>query len=701
MIHAVHNDMSGHVNGPVIQAGYIDAVNVSTGPVTPVPWQLPRSASPFTGREQDLRRLHDRAVPGALCVVTGTPGVGKSELVTQWAHQAGAQGLFPDGILYAGLNGFDLHGQPTDPGSVLDGFLDALGASHLTRGDLSARARHFRSVVTGRTILVFLDNAAPTGQIEHLLPGTDTATVVVTSRNQLSGLLTSKGGTLVKLEPLDDRGAVDLIRETLGDRWVDSDEPHARNLARLCAHLPVALRIALQLLVADPHTTTGELNAELGDERERLEILETDDPAVAVRAVFHESYRKLPSDQARAFRLLGVHPGAQISLPAAAALTGLPERRALRLLDNLVGASLVDKVGRHRWQMHDLLRAFAHERAEKDEPADGLRNARRTMLDWYTHTAASAGIALSSFEPPPFTPRAVRPNLTFADDTAAIEWLVDEHTNLTAASRLAHNLGEDEVAWRLAVALGGYFYRRKPWNEWVEVCQHGLVGARAASDDRAIGLILNGLATAHQELNQLEPAEQHFREALEVWSRSGDRQGYARTANGYATVCAKTDRLGEAERHAMAALAAWSELGDFRGQGIVHNQLSGICSRAGRLEEALAHSSHAAELLKSVGDRFSEIWAINNIAEVHRRAGRLEQAIELFRTVLAVRQGLGDHYGQAVTARSLGMALRDHGDVEAAITALTRSLQLFAELRDEPNAIDVRRVLGECGPANT
>ncbi|WP_432825698.1 NB-ARC domain-containing protein [Dactylosporangium sp. CA-092794] len=328
------------------------------------PSQLPGDVRGFVNRDTELEtltsvaaELRDVPLAAAVVVVTGTAGVGKTSLALHWAHSV--RDSFPDGQLYVNLRGYD-PGQPAVPEQVLDRFLRDLGVpATAIPVDLGDRASLYRSLLATRRMLVVLDNAATAGQVRPLLPGTAGCLVVVTSRSRLSGLVARDGAFRLGLDILLEDDAVALL-DAVSARYRRHDQRHELvELARLCACLPLALRIAAERAASRPMMRLEELIADLRDESALWDALtaESDDDADAVRTVFAWSYRALPEPAARLFRLLGLHPGNEFGLPAAAALAGISISHARQQLDVLAGAHLLEQRAPGRYEFHDLLRA--------------------------------------------------------------------------------------------------------------------------------------------------------------------------------------------------------------------------------------------------------------------------------------------------------------------------------------------------------
>jgi hypothetical protein len=297
--------------GPAAAGGPVPAA--ADGPVPVMPREVPGTVGHFVGRLRELTEL-DRLLdgprdgPGAMVIsaIGGTAGVGKTALAVQWAHRVTSR--FPDGQLYVNLRGYDPE-QPVRPTDALAGFLRSLGVpGQDIPAEVDERAARYRSLLAGRRMLVFLDNAREAGQIRPLLPGTPGCVTVVTSRDSLAGLVARHGAARLDLDLLPLTDAVGLLEDLIGER-ATADPAATQALAEACGRLPLALRVAAELAAARPARPVAELAGALADQQ-RLELLQAgSDPHTMVRTVFSWSYRQLDADAARAFRLAGLHPG--------------------------------------------------------------------------------------------------------------------------------------------------------------------------------------------------------------------------------------------------------------------------------------------------------------------------------------------------------------------------------------------------------
>lgn len=322
-----------------------------------VPRQLPLAIRDFTGRAAHLAAL-DALLPGdggtvVISAVDGAAGIGKTTLALHWAHRV--QHQFPDGTLHVNLRGYG-PGEPATPDEVLNGFLRALGVpAEAIPADVEAQSALFRSVLAGRRVLVVLDNANSADQVRLLLPGTPGCVVVVTSRDSLTGLVITESAHRMTLDLLTQQEALALVTGIIGPQRAAAEPEAVTELIRLCARLPLALRIA-----ATRRSTVADVVAELADEHSRLDVLsQGGDERTALRAVFDWSYQRLDAPHARLFRRLGLHPGPDFSLHAAAAVADLEPAKARAMLDDLARAHMIEWTWGGRYRFHDMLRAYA------------------------------------------------------------------------------------------------------------------------------------------------------------------------------------------------------------------------------------------------------------------------------------------------------------------------------------------------------
>lgn len=463
----------------------------------PVPRQLPADVPGFTGRGAQLREL-DLLVTGGertstlvVSAVSGTAGVGKTALAVHWAHRV--RGRFPHGQLYVNLRGFDPTGRAVSPAEAVRGFLDALGVvpQRIPAG-LDPQAALYRSLVADRRMLILLDNARDADQVRPLLPGAAGCLVVVTSRDLLSGLVVAEGAHPLVLDLLTTDEAHQLLERRLGPARVAAEPEAVDDIVGACARLPLALAIVAARAVAHPAFPLSALAGALRQARGGLDIFAHGDPATDVRAVFSWSYHTLGPTAARLFRLLGVHPGPDITIPAAASLAGVTPREVAASMGELTRANLLTEHTAGRFAFHDLLRAYATELAHDVEPQAERRAAAQRALDHYLRTAYAADQLLNP-ERGPITLPPAGPGVTpeeHADRGQAMAWFGAEHRVLLAAADRAAATGLDIHAWQLPWVLADFFNLRGHSHDLAATQHAALEAARRLADREAHGALL-------------------------------------------------------------------------------------------------------------------------------------------------------------------------------------------------------------------
>jgi hypothetical protein len=358
------------------------------------PRQLPAAPRYFVGRADELAALNsaldDSAEAGGtvpISALAGAGGIGKTALALRWAHSNLPRYL--DGQLFVDLQGFSPAGLPVEPAVAVRSFLAAFGVdSGRLPADLDAQAALYRSLVAGKRMLIVLDNAVDAAQVVPLLPGSPTCTVLVTSRRHLTSLITRHGAHLLTLGVLTDDDARHLLLTWIGADRVTAEPAAVEQLLACCGGFALALDIVGARAKMNGRTPLAEAAAELCDDTTRLGALDDEDPAASLPAVLSWSYRALTTEQRTVFGLVGIAPGPDIGLPAAASFTGLPVPHARTVLRALEDASLLDRHPGGRYTMHDLIRAYAAHRAPRPargHPAGGAAAGPRLLRPHRPH----------------------------------------------------------------------------------------------------------------------------------------------------------------------------------------------------------------------------------------------------------------------------------------------------------------------------
>ena len=663
-----------------------------------MPRQLPPDVSHFTGRAAELDRLDalldtsGAGMPATVVItaINGTPGVGKTALAIRWAHRMASR--FPDGQLYASLRGHAAVG-PADPLAVLARFLRDLGiAPGRIPGDLDEAAALYRSLLDGRRILIVLDNAASSGQVRPLLPGAPDCAVIVTSRSRLPGLGAHDGAAQVTVAPFLPDEAAMLLRQILGAQRADAEPAAVAAIAAKCAFLPLALRVAAERAIARPRLTLAALAAQLAAARDRLDVLAADDdPATSVRTVFSWSYHALPAGTARMFCLLGLHPGPDISTAAAAALAAMGTAEAQRLLEALAGSHLLEEVTAGRYRFHDLLRAYAAERAATDESPADRAAAHRRVLTWYLHTADAAGglLAPGRRRVPLGPPSPQCRPLTLTGYEQALAWCDAEHASVVACIRSAAQTGHDDIAWQLPVASFGYFDLRKPWAEWIACARIALSAARRCGNRFGQAWVLGNLGVAYIGLGRLGDALDCGQQSLRIRRDIGDRRGEGAELNNLGHTYLALARLHDGLSCFEQALAIAREIGNRHGEVIGLSNLGETCLKLGRSGDAISFLQEALALAREMDYQVIEGVALHNLGESYQAIAEPGTSADCFRRALSVRQYTGDRHGQAQTLRALGDLLQELREADAARASWQQALAILEELGD-PQARQLR-----------
>ncbi len=709
-----------------------------------VPRQLPALVRHFSGRGAELAALtsmlDDADGTGQTVVITalsGTAGVGKTALAVQWAHQVADR--FPDGQLYVNLRGHD----PGEPMAAADALAILLRAAGVPGQEIPAeedeRAARYRSLLAGRRMLVLLDNAGTAGQVRPLLPGTPGCAALITSRTALAALVARDGAQRLELDLLPLTEAAGLLRTLIGGR-ADAEADAAERLAIQCARLPLALRVAAELVAARPDTSVSELTAELADQQQRLDLLDAGgDPRTAVRGVFSWSYRHLNADTARLFRLLGLHPGSDFDAYAAAALTGATTRKARQLLATLARVYLIQPAGPGRYQMHDLLKAYAAEQAADMEGEPTRRAALTRLFDYYLCAASAAMEALWPGEQPRVADGSVLalqvPSVNEAAD--ARSWLDVHRAVLTAVAEHTADNGWPGHTTRLATTIFRYLERGSHYAEIIAICAHARRAAQRAGDRAAEAEAVNNATVVDLRQGRYQQAADRLREALILYRQAGDQIGQARALGNLGIVDTQEGRYRGASGHHEQALALYQEAGDMIGAARTLNNLGLIDLRQGRYQRASGHFQRSLAMSRQIGDQNTsssalamtnlgicelrlghyqvaigllqqalsqfrkfgypagEALALTSLGAVHRRQGRHEQAGDLHRQALALSRQTGDHSGEAEALNSLGEVLLACGEHKQAREQLDDALSLASSIGDQYERTRALNALGE------
>jgi tetratricopeptide (TPR) repeat protein/transcriptional regulator with XRE-family HTH domain len=669
-----------------------------TGP--PVPRQLPARVRAFTGRESELAALTALLPPGrgpapaamVICAISGTAGVGKTALAVWWAHQVA--GKFPDGQLYLDLRGYDI-GRPLPAAEALAAFLQALGmpGPQIPAG-AGERAAAYRSLMAGRRMLVVLDNARNAEQVRPLLPGASTCAVMVTSRDALAGLVVRDGARRLDLDLLPSSDANRLLRALIGPRAQAEPEAVAR-VAALCCGLPLALRLAAELAAAHPGARLATLAAELADSGRRLDLLSArGDERTAMRAVLSWSYRHLDAAQARMFCLLGLNPGHDFGIRAAAALAGVAPDAAARQASQLASTYLIQPADPGRYRMHDLLRSYAREHAAARYGEAARRAALTRLFDDYLHSAAIARQALF----PGRTPRQDSglpdtPAPQVSDPATARAWLGDEAGNLSAIIDYMAVHGWPSRAIQLAISVFPCLAVSGRIAEAVAIVRRALRAAQSTGEREAEGALLGHLGGLHLQQGRYQLAAGQLRRARTACRKTRDLVGEAAAVGDLAVVYRRQGSYRQAADLQRQALTIYRQAGDTAGEALTLARLGSIEWRQGRLAQAAGHLRQALHLAGEIGDQIGQAEALTRLGVVECHQGHHQQAAGHHRQALTLFRQSDDQVGEAEALNGLGEVMLAMGSPRQARACHADALSLSQRTGDQDQQASARHGL--------
>jgi tetratricopeptide (TPR) repeat protein len=647
----------------------------------------------FTGRTEELAWLSRSVDAGANAMVisalSGTGGIGKTALALHWAHGAAAD--LPDGQLHVNLRGHALV-PPMDPAEALARFLRALGAPEKQIPiDADERAATYRSLVAGRRMLVMLDNAASADQVRPLLPGTATCIVLITSRADLRGLTALDGAHRIVLDALDPDEAHTLLDRTVGEARTRAEPDAVSRLVQLCDRLPLALRIAAGQLARYPRQPIADYVAQLADGDRLTRLSVPGDHRAAVRASFDLSYRKLTTEPARLFRLLGLAPTPDFTPHTAAALGEIPVDQAAALLDQLSAVHLLESSVPDRFHSHDLLRLYAAERADQEDGRAGCAAAVRRLYAFYLRTVDAAARLIYP-DQSSLLDDAGPTSVHFAAKADALAWMDAERAGVVAVVRHAAESGELRTCWQLGHAAGAYFFAKMDLTDWWETIQVGLDAAERAGDLRGRIALVSSLAQFAFTVADYDRALDCGEQALQLIGQSGGYPDEASIIRMRGLVCWLVGRLDDAVGHFDRAARLYQRDRNPLGEAHARIGLAAVSDDRGNWDDALDHAGAALDLGQRSDSLVSVGLALHSAAGFLGWVGRFSEAIDLLPEILARYRAANAVYHEpswyqfsATIYRDLGELTRARADAEKAVQ-LARAI---GERRTEAHSLNV------------
>ncbi|SEL29226.1 ATP-binding protein [Streptacidiphilus jiangxiensis] len=654
--------------------------------------QLPTDLATFTGRHEELARLVSAATdPGdgdaartvVISAIEGMAGVGKTQLAVHAAHELVRAGHFADVQLHVNLRGFDPDLPPADPSAVLEAFLRQLAvpAQQIPAG-MDERAVMYRDRMRNRQALVLLDNAADEDQVRDLIPAGPTCLVLITSRRSLAGL---DGVTPHLLDTFSDAEALELLARITGPDRVAAEPEAAARIVDYCDRLPLAVALTAARLRSRPAWTLAQLADRL--QTSRLETLRAG--GRAIRPVFDLSYRDLTEPLQRVFRLLGRHPGPDFTPEVVAALANIPVTAAEDALEQLLDENLVRQSKPGRFELHDLLRAYALETAAEDSDAEGPAALER-LARWFLCSASNAARAMKAKVLPERADAGDVAPLAFDSHAAALSWLDAEHENLDAVHRAAADAKLYEPTWQLPVVLAHYRNLRFHRVDSIEAHLLGAEAARARDDKTVAAWNLLGAATAMTAMGRYEEQDALITESLQLYQEADDPRGQSwallelgrlnntrqRAADAIEPLERSITLNADDRRHVMACQV---------NIGVTYYEL-------GDVKAAYDHTERALDAARECGDQRAECILLSNLGDLNLELDRADRAHALYAEQQQVAQQVGDRdqYGRGLAG--LGTALRAMGRLDEARSSWEAAYAVLAEI-GSPRAGQVRELI--------
>lgn len=699
----VVNYLTGTVNGGAVQAKTVvlqgDFHNHQPPEPPPlVPRQLPADISHFAGRDIALAQLdgHLHFDSGAtptvvVSAISGTPGVGKTALAVHWAHRAAEK--FPDGQIYLNLRGYAAD-PPMQPAEALGQLLRALGVpGPKIPAVLDEQASLYRTLLATRRVLIILDNAHSSEQVRPLVPGSTPSTVLITSRDDLSGLMVTGPLYRISIDVFSTSDSIALLSNIAGATRVDAERQDAERLSALCGGLPLALRIAAERLLARPMLSITTAVAELA--AEQLNTLSRNaDRTANVRAVFSWSYKSLTPAAQRAFRLLGLHPGPTFGYLAGSTLLKKTITTTDQILEELTRAHLLEEIEAGRFRFHDLLRLYARELVETRDRENSRRESMERVLEWYLHSISVADTVLN-----PHRRRAglelqhpVERPVVFQDWAQALGWCDVERVNLVASARAAFSLNMYPLAWKIPLACFTFFRLRSLWNDWVEAFQIALTATIESHDRYAEAWISSNLAIGHKQSKNFQLAEEYFSRALDIRREIGDEYGEGQTLHHLAALKEAMNQDEEALDIYRRSLQLHLAAGNKYCEGTTLNGLGGFFLRQGNPGAARQYYISSLEIHTDIGYRYGQAETLHDLGRVQESEGLLDEAVESFERAIEIRRAIGHRWGLAETLCSIADIYMAVGDLGRARSSWEEAKEVFESVGDPRVTLIVARL---------
>ncbi|MFB7677721.1 BTAD domain-containing putative transcriptional regulator [Kitasatospora purpeofusca] len=662
-------------------------------PAGPRPAPVPRAgAAPspppgrhMIGRRDDLRRLlggtGDAVEQGGVVTVSailGMAGVGKTTLALHAAHLM--RHRFPEGYAHLNLGAHIVNRRPLTPSAVATALLRRLGVPAATIPlDSEELFAQCADLLATRRAVVVLDDAATAGQIRPLLPTAPAALVFVTSRRRLAELPGSRP-VFLDILPVDD--AVALFTSVVGRERAD-DRSRIVEIVDRCGLLPLAIEIAASRFKARPSWTLGHLAQRLSRKTGRLAEIRHDTESVA--RAFEMTYRSLPTEQQEAFRLLGVHPGPDIGLHAAAALLGRPVDETDHLLEALLHCHLVQENTPERYQLHDLIREYAHVLTQDEGGTEEAATALRRLLGFTLHAADRADRLLyprrSRLPLPMFSQLPAAEGLLYDLDLdsndSARKWLDTEQSGLIVLAGHARSTGHPEAAAWLAHVLAGHLDSQAYWSEAHELHQASAAYWRSVPNDRCEARALIDLGATLANASRYPAAQEALQRGLTLARADQDDDATAEALSLLGALHWYRSSLTEALALQEESLRIRRETGDLWNTARCLANIGILENSLGNQKKAMEAYETALPLARRLGNRTLELRILNNLGDLYLGIRDHAAARASFEQVLSLENGSMPHFELAVVRINLAASLPAPEQLERVLSLYRSALTTF------------------------
>ncbi|MFC9249809.1 AfsR/SARP family transcriptional regulator [Amycolatopsis thailandensis] len=654
-----------------------------------VPAQLPRAVPDFVGRADELQRMTDWCAEAQsngqallISAIDGAGGIGKTSLAVRFARQVAEE--YPDGQLHLDLRGFDPNQPPLTPSDALGRLLWALG-SPSQRPEVDLQSSTYRSLLSGKRMLILLDNAVSSEQVRDLLPGEPNCLVLITSRNRLGGLVARDGARRLTLGLLTEAEALELLRRAIGHQRIDDEAAEAAELVRLCGYLPLALRVAAEKISAKQDSSLRDLVDNLSAERSRLDTLDAgDDEMSSVRGVFSWSYRSLQPDSARTFRHLGLLRGPDIGVLAASALIDKPASETQHLLEQLTDQHLLEKA-ENRFGLHDLIKVYSGELVVREESQEERATAMLRLLEWYHQSLVAANLCISpGYSPVAAIAKEIAYDLPrFDARESVLAWCKIEAPNILALTQYAASIGEYEISWQLPWLMAFHYYSTGLLTEWIEILTIGLSSSERLPDPEPRARMLMVLSIANSRIGKNDAAVDYLERALSLVRGTDKLDLIAGLLANLASTLREMKEYRQGIRYAQEAYElAMKAKSDYHIAGAL-DSLCELYVESRQPEKALLYTDIGLKAARAIGAPLNEANLLVNLAHAHRDLGDTEAATRGYRTALDILEKVGNRYHQALALMGLAELHRREARYDQAMEQAQRALDIFVLLDGE------------------